>query len=89
MRALTEQGGGGGNHREQAQTYDHIDADVYDFATLRHELGVQDEPEEEQDALADQLIEEGDDNNTMTFGDAPVGKYCGPKKIRASFFFFS
>lgn len=89
MRALTEQGGGGGNHRDQVQTYDHIDADVYDFATLRHELGVHDEPEVvEQDALADQLIEEGDDNNTMTFSDAPVGKYCGPQKRRTFFFYF-
>ncbi|KAG2201345.1 hypothetical protein INT47_001433 [Mucor saturninus] len=73
MRALTEQGGGN-NNRNQVQNYDHVDADVYDFATLRHELGVHDEPEEKQDGLGDQLIEEGDDNNNMTFGDAPVGK---------------
>lgn len=74
MRALTDQGKRNhGRGAEQSQTYDHVDADVYDFATLRHELGVSDE-QEEDDGLGDQLIEEGDDNNNMTFGDAPVGK---------------
>lgn len=75
MRALTEQGGKNNRGVEQSQTYDHADADVYDFATLRHELGVSEDPEEEHDGLGDQLIEEGDDNNNLTFGDAPVGKF--------------
>lgn len=84
MRALTEQGKGN-NNRDQVQNYDHVDADVYDFATLRHELGVHDEPEEKQDGLGDQLIEEGDDNNNMTFGDAPVGKIYLLRFRRISF----
>jgi DNA topoisomerase 2-associated protein PAT1 len=82
MRALTEQGGTnrGGQHggipnQQEIQNYD--DADVYDFATLRHELGVSENVEEEEfdDGLGDQLVEEGDDSNQMTFGDAPVGRF--------------
>jgi DNA topoisomerase 2-associated protein PAT1 len=73
MRALTDQGKNNNRGAEQLQTYDHVDADVYDFATLGHELGVSDE-QEVDDGLGDQLVEEGDDNNNMTFGDTPVGK---------------
>ncbi|KAI8637124.1 topoisomerase II-associated protein PAT1-domain-containing protein [Parasitella parasitica] len=73
-RALNKQGNK--NRSDQSQSYDHIDADVYDFATLRQELGVNehDNLQEEDGNLADQLIEEGDDVNDLTFGDAPVGK---------------
>ncbi|KAI8885035.1 hypothetical protein K501DRAFT_216361 [Backusella circina FSU 941] len=45
--------------------------DIYDFNTLRHELGG-DEPVDD-DTLADHLVEEGDDRNDVTFDDAPVG----------------
>lgn len=89
MRALTEQGGKNNRGVEQSQTYDHADADVYDFATLRHELGVSEEPEEENDGLADQLIEEGDDNNNLTFSDVPVGKFLKSTIITVSRKFFS
>lgn len=77
FRALKKQGKNNNNNRnDQNQNYDHIDADVYDFATLRQELGVSehDDLQEEDDGLGDQLIEEGDDANDLTFGDAPVGK---------------
>ncbi|CAO0789595.1 unnamed protein product [Mucor circinelloides] len=75
--ALKKQGKNSSNRNDQSQNYDHIDADVYDFATLRQELGVDehdDFQDEEDDGLGDQLIEEGDDVNDLTFGDAPVGK---------------
>ena len=65
--ALKKQGKNSSNRNDQSQNYDHIDADVYDFATLRQELGVDehdDFQDEEDDGLGDQLIEEGDDLNT-------------------------
>ncbi|KAI8095121.1 topoisomerase II-associated protein PAT1-domain-containing protein [Gilbertella persicaria] len=71
MRALTEQGKTD-KGVEHTQSYDHTD-DVYDFADLRHQYEVNDQGEtEEDDGLGDQLIEEGDDNNMLTFGDAPI-----------------
>lgn len=48
------------------------DADVYDFASLRDELGADDE--EINDGLGDQLEEVGDDLNDETFGDENIGK---------------
>lgn len=74
IRTLSEQGKNNSRDSDNIQHYENIDADVYDFETLRHELGVDDE-EEAHDGLGDQLIEEGDDNNNITFGDAPVGKF--------------
>ncbi|KAI8366435.1 topoisomerase II-associated protein PAT1 [Choanephora cucurbitarum] len=72
MHALTEQGKQNNKALEHSQAYDHTEA-VYDFAALRHELGVDDQEHEEiHDGLGDQLIEEGDDNNMLTFGDAPI-----------------
>lgn len=76
--ALKKQGKNSSNRNDQSQNYDHIDADVYDFATLRQELGVDEQDDfqdEEDDGLGDQLIEEGDDVNDLTFGDAPVGRW--------------
>lgn len=68
LRGLTDK-----NKQDTISTYDH--ADVYDFATLRDELGAHEEELlEEGDHLADQLIEDGDNNNDITFADAPVGK---------------
>ncbi|ORX43994.1 hypothetical protein DM01DRAFT_1340550 [Hesseltinella vesiculosa] len=46
------------------------DADVYDFASLRHELG----DDDFDDGLGDQLEEAGDDLNDETFGDDTIGK---------------
>ncbi|KAG1595547.1 hypothetical protein G6F48_000617 [Rhizopus delemar] len=68
LRGLTDK-----NKQDTISTYDH--ADVYDFATLRDELGAHEEELlEEGDQLADQLIEDGDNNNDITFADAPVDK---------------
>ncbi|KAI8339561.1 topoisomerase II-associated protein PAT1 [Chlamydoabsidia padenii] len=46
------------------------DADVYDFASLRDELG----DDEVNDGLGDQLEEVGDDFNDETFGDDNIGQ---------------
>ncbi|KAI7898347.1 topoisomerase II-associated protein PAT1 [Cokeromyces recurvatus] len=73
FRALAEQGIDKNKDSKQTETYDNVDADVYDFAALRQEFGV-DEDQEENDGLGDQLIEEGDDYNDLTFGDDPVGQ---------------
>lgn len=48
------------------------DADVYDFQSLRDELGGEDEI---NDGLGDQLEEVGDDLNDETFGADDIGKY--------------
>ncbi|RCH99403.1 hypothetical protein CU097_015577 [Rhizopus azygosporus] len=59
----------------QCFSYDQTDVDVYDFATLRDELGAhEDVLLEDDDHLGDQLLEEGDINNDVTFADAPVDK---------------
>ncbi|KAI8336242.1 topoisomerase II-associated protein PAT1 [Chlamydoabsidia padenii] len=48
------------------------DADVYDFASLRDELGGDDD--EVNDGLGDQLEEVGDDFNDETFGASDIGQ---------------
>ncbi|CAO3607048.1 unnamed protein product [Cunninghamella blakesleeana] len=47
------------------------DANVYDFSTLRDELGCDDDYD---DNLGDQLVEQGDDFNDETFGDDNIGQ---------------
>jgi DNA topoisomerase 2-associated protein PAT1 len=71
MRVLDHQSGK--KPRDQQSNYQDA-ADVYDFATLRDELGHDDKEDDLDDGLGDQLIEEGDDNNNLTFDDAPIGK---------------
>ncbi|KAI9256216.1 topoisomerase II-associated protein PAT1-domain-containing protein [Sporodiniella umbellata] len=60
------------NKQDALSNYDH--ADVYDFATLRDELGAHEEELLEDDQLGDQLIEDGDNNNDITFAEAPIGQ---------------
>lgn len=60
------------NEQDTIPTYDH--ADIYDFATLRDELGAHEEEMFDNDQLGEQLIEDGDNNNDITFAEAPVGK---------------
>lgn len=58
--------------RAYGQSNNYQDAqDIYDFNTLRHELGGE-EPVDD-DNLADHLVEQGDDRNDVTFDDGPVG----------------
>jgi DNA topoisomerase 2-associated protein PAT1 len=52
------------------------DADVYDFQSLRDELGDEDEI---NDGLGDQLEEVGDDLNDETFGADDIGKKAAQK----------
>ncbi|KAI8989976.1 topoisomerase II-associated protein PAT1-domain-containing protein [Pilobolus umbonatus] len=70
LRALNDQDS---SHKKEDQSYDYVDADIYDFATLRHELGADDDLED-NNTLGDHLVEEGDDNNNLTFSDTPVGQ---------------
>ena len=71
LQQLTDQ-----EKNKDVSSYDQTDVDVYDFATLRDELGAhEDVLLEDDDHLGDQLIEEGDINNDITFADAPVGKF--------------
>ncbi|CAO3668976.1 unnamed protein product [Rhizopus microsporus] len=68
LQQLTDQ-----EKNKDVSSYDQTDVDVYDFATLRDELGAHEHVLlEDDDHLGDQLIEEGDINNDITFADAPV-----------------
>lgn len=67
-----------GFHQSQKERAAREDADVYDFASLRDELGGGDE--EVNDGLGDQLDEVGDDFNDETFGDDTIGK-GGRKRV--------
>jgi DNA topoisomerase 2-associated protein PAT1 len=64
------------NGDSEAAYHEHSDADIYDFETLRHELGVDDEQEE-----SDGLGEEADDYNNITFNEIPTGKSSKNKNM--------